>query len=93
MTQTGQDQPHQTPSTRWSLVARAAGEASSDRLDALDELLRVYRPVLVRHLHVGMRMPMDRTEDLVQGFIALRILEKNLLAKAVAIEAGFDRTS
>lgn len=82
VTQTGQDRPHQTPSTRWSLVARAAGEDASGRLDAMDELLRIYRPVLVRHLHLGMGMPMDRTEDLVQGFIAERILEKNLLARA-----------
>ena len=82
VTQTGQDQPKQTPSTRWSLVARAAAEDASGGLDAMDELLRVYRPVLVRHLHVGMGIPMDRTEDLVHGFIAERILEKNLLARA-----------
>ena len=74
MASTGTEGARALPPTRWTLVARAAHGDTQGRLGALDELLRIYRPVLVRHLTVGMGMERATAEDLVQGFLADRVL-------------------
>ena len=70
--------------TRWSLVARAGKEGGSeeDRLSALQELLKLYLPALRAHVAAKMSLPPAQAEDIVQGFVADRILGRNLLAAA-----------
>lgn len=72
------------PTTQWSLVARAGAGADpgdSARREALGVLLGRYRPALRAHL-LSRRIRPDRADDLVQGFIADKVLEKDLLARA-----------
>lgn len=70
------------PATRWSLVARASALEATTRTTALDELLRAYLPVLRTHCVAHLRLPPHRTDDLLQSFIAEKVLEKNILAQA-----------
>ena len=75
------------PTTQWSLVAvaGAAGDkgpaAEAARREALEALLRRYRPALQAHL-ISRRIRSDRADDLVQGFIADKLIAKDLLAQA-----------
>lgn len=72
------------PPTRWSLVASACDpEASeSDRLEALNGILRIYAPAMTSHLRWHMRLPHHLAEDVVQGFLTDKVLKKNLLGEA-----------
>jgi RNA polymerase sigma-70 factor (ECF subfamily) len=85
-----QDQPSQRghrhfPTTHWSLVGRAAGRvdagAAAGRA-ALAELIRIYLPALRAHLLGPMGVERDRGEDLLQGFLADKVLEQNMIALA-----------
>lgn len=66
------------PTTHWSLVDRA-GVADGE---ALGRLLARYLPALVAHLVHGKRLPPEEAEDLVQDFVAGKILQKNLISRA-----------
>lgn len=70
------------PSTDWSAVGTAAAGADPEASAALDRLLTRYLPALRAFLVVERRMDVHRADDLLQGFVAERILEKNLLAQA-----------
>jgi hypothetical protein len=70
------------PPTRWSLVARACEPLEQAAAGALDELLRLYCPILKKHLVHTMRFTHHRADDLVQNFVAQKVLEKNALASA-----------
>ena len=70
------------PTTKWSLIWNAGDELTEDRRAAIDELLMRYWPALVAHLVVRKRMESHDAEDLVQGFIAAKMLERNLLGSA-----------
>jgi RNA polymerase sigma-70 factor (ECF subfamily) len=71
------------PTTRWSLVDRASHPAApATGTAALGELLRCYMPALRTHLISTMRIDLHRAEDLLQGFLAEKVLEKNLIALA-----------
>ena len=48
----------------------------------LEAITRLYRPVLVRHLVVNMRLPPDRAEDLAQTFLLEKVLSQNVLRQA-----------
>jgi hypothetical protein len=74
-------QPGNFPATRWSLVARV-GAPNQDGHEALSELLRSYLPALRAHLVYRKRLPPDEAEDLLQEFVAHKVLQKNLLAQA-----------
>ena len=77
------------PPTRWSVVARAGNREGSAWTTALGELVTAYRPVLVRHLVANMRLPPDRAEDLVQAFLADRLLDRNVLRQAAREKGRF----
>jgi DNA-directed RNA polymerase specialized sigma24 family protein len=71
------------PHTRWSLVAQASGGADDAAASAaLNELLRAYCPVLNRHLVCVMNFTPHAADDLVQDFVAHKILRKNILSGA-----------
>ena len=75
--------PQRFPTTHWSLVGRAAGrgDAGAGKV-ALAELVRIYLPALRAHLLGPMGIDRDRAEDLLQGFLADKVLEQNMLAAA-----------
>jgi RNA polymerase sigma-70 factor (ECF subfamily) len=70
------------PVTRWSLVARAGKAEDPGRREALAELVTRYSPAMRAHLLVRKRVSPDDVNDLLQGFIASKLLEKNLVGHA-----------
>ena len=70
------------PSTHWSNVAQAARGSSSTRRAALDQLIRRYQPALEKHLGHRFRLGREDAREVVQGFIADKVLERNLPAHA-----------
>jgi len=72
------------PTTRWSLVARAAagrkGEGDAGR--DLAELLRLYLPALRAHLLTSRPKDPHRADDLLQAFLADKVLDENVLRHA-----------
>ena len=68
--------------THWSLIERAGAAPGAGRREALDELLRRYLVPMRRHLCARFRMTPADAEDRVQSFIAARVLDANLLARA-----------
>jgi hypothetical protein len=77
------------PNTHWSLVRRAGVADQSARRHALGVLLRRYEPSLRSYLRATRRMRADEAEELLQSFIADRLLEADLLAKADAQRGRF----
>lgn len=75
------ERPHRFPTTHWSLVGRAGGRGGEGRV-ALGEVIRIYLPALRAHLVGPMRIDRHRAEDLLQGFLADKVLEQNMLALA-----------
>jgi RNA polymerase sigma-70 factor (ECF subfamily) len=83
MARESEDAPLQPfPATRWSLVERARQPDEQGRHEALAYLLKRYLPALRSHLLYEKRLAADRTEDLLQGFVADKIIEQNLLEHA-----------
>jgi len=70
------------PDTRWSLIMRADNGDTFVRRNALDEILRLYTPALEAHLVLQQKFPPEQVEDLLQGFIADKMLEQMLLSAA-----------
>ena len=70
------------PDTRWSLVVNAGADKRRTLSGALNELVSQYRPVLKSHLVYNMRLDPHRADDLLQGFLATRVLEQDLLQRA-----------
>jgi DNA-directed RNA polymerase specialized sigma24 family protein len=85
------NQRHGFDATHWSNVGRAASDLSEVRRPAMDELLKQYRPALVSRLVHRKGMDRDDAEDLVNGFILEKILERQLL-KSADKEQGKFRT-
>jgi DNA-directed RNA polymerase specialized sigma24 family protein len=77
------------PPTRWSVVARAGNRDGERWTVALGEIVATYRPVLVRHLISQLRMPPDRAEDMVQAFLAEKLLDPRVLKQASAGKGRF----
>ncbi len=70
------------PETCWSLVMRAGEQKDGTGADALDELLRLYLPVLKAHLVYQFRVDAHTAEDITQSFVADKVIRKNLIGKA-----------
>ena len=73
---------HLFPTTRWTQVALAGGAPNTIKREALELLLRRYVPALRSYLLRKKRIPTQYVDDLVQGFIVHKILEKDLIAAA-----------
>lgn len=63
-------------------MARAGGASLEAKRRALAELIERYRPALMKFLVVSRGIRRDTAEDLVQGFLTDKILEKDLIARA-----------
>lgn len=70
------------PTTRWSLVDRAGHEGPEAERQALGQLLTRYLPALRSHLIHSKRLQPADADDVLQDFVAGKILERDLLAKA-----------
>jgi DNA-directed RNA polymerase specialized sigma24 family protein len=71
------------PNTNWSMVARAGHVRSSVRRRTLEALLRQYLPALRAYLVARWRGPNpDRIDDVLQGFLAGKVLEQQILRRA-----------
>jgi DNA-directed RNA polymerase specialized sigma24 family protein len=77
-----EETPERFPSTQWSLVARAGEENAERRREALNSLLMRYLPALRTHLIRGKGMAADKADDILQEFIARKVLERDLIAQA-----------
>jgi len=73
---------HPMPDTQWSLVARADDGDTVVRRHALAEILERYLPALEVHLTHELGIRVDQARDLLQGFIADKVLEQFILAAA-----------
>jgi DNA-directed RNA polymerase specialized sigma24 family protein len=70
------------PETGWPLVERAADEGAEGHREALGELLERYLPALRARLVQKGTVPRDEIDDLLQGFVTDKILQRDLLARA-----------
>ena len=70
------------PATPWSLVARASRAGGDDRRESLGLLLQRYLPALRTHLVVARQVGAERADDLLQGFVADKVVEQDLIAAA-----------
>ena len=76
------------PTTRWTLVERA-GEQGSSGADALGQLLTRYLSPLRAHLVLQKRLPPQQVDDLLQGFISDKVLDRDLVGGAVREKGRF----
>jgi DNA-directed RNA polymerase specialized sigma24 family protein len=82
--------PGAFPTTRWTLVVRAGDRDAEAWVEALDELLRLYTPVLKSHLVTFEHVSPERADDFLQGFVTAKILEKDtVVAEAKAARGRF----
>ena len=70
------------PNTSWSMVARAADVRSSVRRRTLEALVRQYLPALRAYIMVRRRLGPHEADDLLQGFLAGKVLEQQILRRA-----------
>jgi len=71
------------PTTRWTLVHKAAfNQSTKEAEQACEELLTLYRPALLAHLSHAWRVPRDQSEDLLHDFVVKKILLGDLLTCA-----------
>jgi len=75
--------PSRFPTTRWSLIGRVSAPDEKTRQQALTELLILYSPGLRSFLVEMRRLPPDLVDDLLQDFVADKILARNLVQHAV----------
>ncbi len=74
--------PRLFPTTHWSLVVRAGGEPGRDKSKALSELVERYLPALRAHLLYRKRIDPDKADDLLQSFLTVKVLERDLVSQA-----------
>lgn len=76
-------------STQWSLIDRAGDARSTIRRPAVEELVRRYVPALRAHLLFRMKLDPSTADDVLQGFLADRLLAGRLTANASADKGRF----
>ena len=70
------------PVSRWSLIGRVQREGIDGARPFLTELLSIYYPAMRSFLVSKMRVPASEVEDVLQGFVQVKVLEQALVAKA-----------
>jgi len=70
------------PPTQWSLVKRAGIADLAARGNDLDVLLRRYLPALLTYLRLQLRIAPGEADDLLQSFVAEKVVQYNLVARA-----------
>jgi DNA-directed RNA polymerase specialized sigma24 family protein len=75
--------PAPFPHTQWSLVEQACHRSDADTsAAALSALLQRYLPALRAHLIQNRHVAPDHADDLLQGFVADKIIEQRMLDHA-----------
>jgi len=69
-------------STHWSEIASDRQDRQEKGRDALGRLVTHYQPALLAHLGFKFRATEDAAQDLLQSFVAEKIVENELLAQA-----------
>jgi RNA polymerase sigma-70 factor (ECF subfamily) len=69
------------PTTHWSLVNAAGHGTGKEKREALAELLSNYRSAMRSFLLNNMRIDPGKVDDLLQRFLADRVLETDLIAR------------
>ena len=77
------------PPTQWSMVERACQTDAVARREGLAVLLKHYLPALRIYLIAGKQVAPERADDLLQGFVADKIIEQNLLDHARQAKGKF----
>lgn len=77
------------PTTHWSLVASAGQPTSDAQRTALGELVRRYAPALRAHLIIRKRVRPQDADDLVQAFLAAKVVEQRLVGRAERARGKF----
>jgi RNA polymerase sigma-70 factor (ECF subfamily) len=70
------------PATEWSLIARASHSDAETSRRAMTELLERYVPAIRCYLTLAKRIDKDRADDLLQGFLASKVLDEHLIEQA-----------
>src|SRR5438270_10690882 len=70
------------PTTHWTLVAAAGRGTGEAKRQAMAELIQAYSPALRHYLVQSRRINPDHADDLLQGFVADKILEQDLIRRA-----------
>ncbi|RMD59916.1 hypothetical protein D6833_10805, partial [Candidatus Parcubacteria bacterium] len=70
------------PTTHWTQIFEAQAVQQERGRQALGRLLQRYSGPMLAYLMGRYRVPPEEADDLLQGFIEKRVLEKNLLSKA-----------
>jgi RNA polymerase sigma-70 factor (ECF subfamily) len=70
------------PTTHWSLVDAAGHGTGEAKREALAELLGNYTSAMRSFLRYNMRIHANEVDDLLQRFLADRVLERDLVARA-----------
>jgi len=69
------------PTTHWTVVARA-GAGTAERLRVLGRLLERYLPAMRSYLVATFRFDPHRADDVLQGFLADKILDDDIIRRA-----------
>jgi RNA polymerase sigma-70 factor (ECF subfamily) len=77
------------PTTHWSLIGRSSQPDLALRRQALGELLVRYWPALKGHLVARKGIDPDDAEDLLQGFVTSKILQRGVLARVLRAKGKF----
>jgi RNA polymerase sigma-70 factor (ECF subfamily) len=79
----GETEDGSFPTTRWSLVQDAGADRDAPRRrEAVAQLLRRYAPVLQTHLVRARNVRPDQADDVVQSFLADKVLAGDLISRA-----------
>lgn len=70
------------PTTQWSLVAQAGHDPGPVRQAAVAALVERYAPALLSYLRTRWRLDEHEAADRVQGFLADKVIEQDLIARA-----------
>jgi hypothetical protein len=69
------------PNTDWKLIERAGAAGTLPQREALQTLLVQYMPALTAHLLSNWRVRLDEAEELLQAFLAAKVVEGNLIGQ------------
>jgi RNA polymerase sigma-70 factor (ECF subfamily) len=75
-------EPSVPQATRWSLVGRLEEGDDATRQQALNDLVQAYLPVLEWYLSRHRGLGHHQGEDLIQGFVASKVMHQNILTRA-----------
>jgi hypothetical protein len=73
---------HSFPTTDWSLLARARSPVPLDRTASMEQVISQYVPAVRRYLVRVRRLSAERVEEVIQGFVADKLLTRSLLEHA-----------